>query len=57
MFARNAVEDSDSDLEDFEYCIRDSQRAIAFTEGTLTRVKDPMDTGLYMDPSEYVNIF
>ena len=49
------VDDSDSDLEDIHYVIVESCKAIKFTENTLKKFrKDNMETGIFIDPSEYV---
>ena len=46
--------DSDSDLEDFQHVIGESLKALAFTEGALTKHRrDAMETGIVLDPSEY----
>ena len=53
-----SVEESDSDLEDFRDVIDESRKAINFTQSTLRKQhKDPMETGVLLDPSEYVSIY
>ena len=53
---KRVFDDSDSDLEDFQNVIAESQKALTFTQNTLTKPrKDSMETGIYLDPSEYVS--
>ena len=49
--------DSDSDVDEFHYVITESQKAMDFTESTLAIKpgKDAMNTGVYLNPSEYVS--
>ena len=55
--SQSYAEDSDSDWEDIHYVIGDSRKAIKFTENTLRKFrKDNMETGIFIDPSEYVRI-
>ena len=49
--------DSDSDLDDFRYVIAESQKAIKFTQSTLSKnCRDVMETGVCLDPTEYVRL-
>ena len=50
------LSDSDSDLEDFQHVVADSLKALTFTERALTkRRRDAMETGIVLDPAEYVS--
>ena len=50
------LSDSDSDLEDFQHVVADSLKALTFTERALTkRRRDVMETGIVLDPAEYVS--
>ena len=52
------IDESDSDLEDFKDVVDESRKAMLFTQSTLRKQqKDPMDTGILYDPSEYVSAF
>ena len=54
--ATTAGDDSDSDLEDFNDVLEESRKALHFTEVTLQKKrKDPLETGIFLDPAEYVS--
>ncbi|XP_013384395.1 uncharacterized protein LOC106154553 [Lingula anatina] len=51
------VDDSDSDMEDFQHVINESAKQIQVTETSLKKQRrDAMDTGLCMDPSKYAEL-